>query len=210
MFWLRTGDLLAVFSVVMSVRRGRRRLAQGMVLRRQALAESPDAFGATLADWSGELDNEPRWRQRLDGLPVNLVVEEDGSPVGMVSVTQPVRGRRKSSPCGCRQSPVDEARAMPCCRQRASVPRLLAQVGWSLNVRGTNDHAERLYRRQASWPRASRPGLTRCIGNDEWNLSWPRQIAAKAASHRVDEMLRGEVGRRRRVAGTWGRGLEFS
>lgn len=55
-------------------------------LRLAALADAPAAFGATLAEWSGEGDREERWRARLS-LPGgrDLVVLLDGAAVGMVS-----------------------------------------------------------------------------------------------------------------------------
>lgn len=63
------------------------------LLRRQALTESPEAFGTTLAEWSGDGDTEHRWRERLHDVPVNLVAEDAGMPVGMVSVTAAVDGQ---------------------------------------------------------------------------------------------------------------------
>jgi ribosomal protein S18 acetylase RimI-like enzyme len=56
-------------------------------LRREALREAPDAFGSTLAGWSGDGDYEARWRDRLETLPVNLIADLDDVPVGMVSLT---------------------------------------------------------------------------------------------------------------------------
>jgi len=41
-------------------------------LRLAALAEAPDAFGSTLAEWSGAGDTEQRWRTRLHGVALNL------------------------------------------------------------------------------------------------------------------------------------------
>ncbi|MDP9393568.1 MAG: GNAT family N-acetyltransferase [Actinomycetota bacterium] len=58
-------------------------------LRLAALAEAPDAFGATLAEWSGSRDAEQRWRDRLANVPLNLVLTVDGEPIGMVSATAP-------------------------------------------------------------------------------------------------------------------------
>jgi ribosomal protein S18 acetylase RimI-like enzyme len=58
-------------------------------LRRAALAEAPAAFGSTLAEWSGPGDTEERWRTRLSGVPLNLLLTLDGEPAGMVSATSP-------------------------------------------------------------------------------------------------------------------------
>lgn len=55
-------------------------------LRLAALAESPHAFGAKLADWQGEGDREERWRDRLAIADShNLIAVLDGTPVGMAS-----------------------------------------------------------------------------------------------------------------------------
>lgn len=59
-------------------------------LRLRALAESPEAFGSTLAEWSGPGDLEERWRARL-ALPGarNLLARLEGpggeGDVGMAS-----------------------------------------------------------------------------------------------------------------------------
>ena len=53
-------------------------------VRLRALAESPHAFGSTLAQWQGE-GLEPRWRARLDDVPLNVVALDGASPVGQVS-----------------------------------------------------------------------------------------------------------------------------
>lgn len=58
-------------------------------LRLAALAEAPDAFGSTLAEWSGAGDTDQRWRARLHGVALNLVLLANGVPVGMVSATAP-------------------------------------------------------------------------------------------------------------------------
>ncbi|WP_028920923.1 GNAT family N-acetyltransferase [Pseudonocardia acaciae] len=53
-------------------------------LRLEALAESPAAFGSKLADWTGPGDTEARWRSRLAGLSLKLVLRADGAPAGIV------------------------------------------------------------------------------------------------------------------------------
>lgn len=58
-------------------------------VRLAALSEAPYAFGSTLADWSGPGDVEERWRARLDAVPHDLVLVQDGRDVGMVSLTAP-------------------------------------------------------------------------------------------------------------------------
>lgn len=62
---------------------------QWRVLRRAALAEAPEVFGSTLADWSGPGDTEQRWRSRLQSVPYNIVVRRDEEPAGMASGTMP-------------------------------------------------------------------------------------------------------------------------
>jgi ribosomal protein S18 acetylase RimI-like enzyme len=55
-------------------------------LRLAALADAPDAFGSTLADWRDA--PEPRWRERLSGPDDrNFVAYLDGTPVGMATAT---------------------------------------------------------------------------------------------------------------------------
>lgn len=58
-------------------------------LRLAALAEAPEAFGATLAEWSGPGDTEERWRARLT-IPGarDLVALLDGRSVGMATGVQ--------------------------------------------------------------------------------------------------------------------------
>jgi ribosomal protein S18 acetylase RimI-like enzyme len=56
-------------------------------LRQAALAEAPQAYGSTLADWTGAGDTEERWRARLAAVPLNLVLFSADQPVGMISAT---------------------------------------------------------------------------------------------------------------------------
>ncbi len=59
------------------------------VLRLAGLAEAPYAFRSTLEEWSGTGDIEEHWRTWLDDIPLTLVADLDGRPVGMVCVTGP-------------------------------------------------------------------------------------------------------------------------
>lgn len=61
-------------------------------LRLRALAESPAAFGSTLAEWSGAGDREERWRGRLHSVAHNVIAMLGGEAVGMASGTEPVAG----------------------------------------------------------------------------------------------------------------------
>jgi len=61
-------------------------------LRQAALTESPDAFGSTIAEWTGAGDLETRWRDRLVSVPCNVIAELDGVPSGMASATTPQDG----------------------------------------------------------------------------------------------------------------------
>ena len=58
---------------------------QWRAVRLRALAEAPQAFGATLADWQGGNDVESRWRQRLVNVPFNVNAVVDDAAVGQVS-----------------------------------------------------------------------------------------------------------------------------
>jgi ribosomal protein S18 acetylase RimI-like enzyme len=56
-------------------------------VRRAALAQDPAAFGATLAQWSGDGDTEQRWRDRL-GLAgaQHALAFVDGEPAGQAGL----------------------------------------------------------------------------------------------------------------------------
>jgi ribosomal protein S18 acetylase RimI-like enzyme len=66
--------------------------ASWRAMRLAALIESPDAFGSTLADWTGPGDTEDRWRARLVSVPLNLMARMDHRPIGMASATAPADG----------------------------------------------------------------------------------------------------------------------
>jgi ribosomal protein S18 acetylase RimI-like enzyme len=116
-------------------------------LRRAALAEAPAAFGSTLAEWSGAGDTEDRWRDRLSGVPLNLVARFDGRSVGMVSAT-PV-AEREVGLISMWVAPEARGRGVGDALVEA-VTRWAADEGAevvALSVRVHNDHAVALYRR---------------------------------------------------------------
>lgn len=55
-------------------------------IRLRALAESPEVFGSTLAEWQSA--DEDRWRRRLTAVPFNVVAVVGGMAVGQASGTQ--------------------------------------------------------------------------------------------------------------------------
>jgi ribosomal protein S18 acetylase RimI-like enzyme len=57
-------------------------------LRLDALRDAPGAFRTKLAEWQGDGDLEPRWRDRLRAVPFNVIAELDQTPAGMVSAVQ--------------------------------------------------------------------------------------------------------------------------
>jgi GNAT superfamily N-acetyltransferase len=61
-------------------------------LRLRALAQNPEAFATTLAEWSGEGDTEERWRGRLMGVALHALAITDNTAVGMISATEPANG----------------------------------------------------------------------------------------------------------------------
>lgn len=118
-------------------------------LRHAALADAPDAFGSTLAEWSGAGDTEARWRGRLEDVALNLVLALDGVPVGMVSGLAPGAAGGVElislwiAPSARGLGVGDEA-----------VRRVLAWAGDAhpgrsvvLSVKSDNDPAQRLYER---------------------------------------------------------------
>lgn len=129
-------------------------------LRREALADAPDAFGSSLAQWSGSGDSEERWRGRLVAVAHNVVAELGGKPVGMVSATAPAGGDVELLSMwvapSARGKGVGDALVAEVCRwaQESGARRAL------LDVRSANGHAITLYERHGfvdAGP-ASQPG----------------------------------------------------
>ncbi len=116
-------------------------------MRRAALADAPEAFGSSLAEWSGAGDTEERWRARLVAVSYNVLAELDGSPVGMVSATSPAHGDMELlsmwvAPEG-RGRGVGDA-LVTWVRERA---RQAGATRVLLDVRAANSHAITLYER---------------------------------------------------------------
>jgi ribosomal protein S18 acetylase RimI-like enzyme len=116
-------------------------------LRLAALADAPEAFGSTLAEWSGAGDVESRWRDRLGGVALNLVASRRGADVGMVSATAPVASEVEL---------ISMWVAPPARGQGVGDALVEAVVGWAraqgvsrvaLSVRNGNEAAIALYRR---------------------------------------------------------------
>ncbi len=116
-------------------------------LRRSALTEAPDAFEATLAEWTGDGDSELRWRDRLRTVPLNVVAFVQGQPSGMVSATMASENEAK----------LISMWVAPHCRSIGIGDALVgAVIGWAeendvqrivLDVRQSNLPAIALYRR---------------------------------------------------------------
>lgn len=126
-------------------------------LRLAALTEAPDAFAATLADWTGPNDRAERWRARLEQVPLNLVGDVDGEPAGMASATAPDGGSIDLlslwvTPAHRGEGVADALVAAIIGWARPRADRLVAVV------RVANRHAVELYRRHgfddAGWATA--------------------------------------------------------
>lgn len=118
-------------------------------LRRAALADAPNYFGSTLEEWSGAGDTPQRWRSRLAGVALNLVLTMDGEPVGMVSATAPGADGAVElislwvAPAGRGHGVGDEAVRRVLAWARTEYPASPVV----LSVRNDNDPARRLYER---------------------------------------------------------------
>ena len=116
-------------------------------VRLASLADAPDAFGSTYADWVGAA--EERWRARLTDVPLTLVARRAGSPVGVAS----------GSPAQLDERPAVELISMwvSPAERGTGLARLLIDgvVGWAaaqdlptfLMVRVGNDRARAAYER---------------------------------------------------------------
>ncbi len=115
-------------------------------VRLAALADAPDAFGSTLADWS-EAD-EGRWRARLDDVPFNVVAIVDQRAVGQASGTH----RDESHAIELISmwvAPTHRGAAVADALLGAVIDhaRLVGARAVKLSVRAVNERAKRLYAR---------------------------------------------------------------
>jgi len=131
-------------------------------LRLAALAEAPNAFSSTLAEWSGPGDSEARWRERLANVPYNVVASIGGEPAGIASGTAP-------SGDGVELISMWVA---PHARGRGVGDVLIAAVvDWGrrngvhrieLDVMSANEHALRLYERNGFCLVDAQPADAKC------------------------------------------------
>jgi RimJ/RimL family protein N-acetyltransferase len=118
-------------------------------LRLAALEEAPGAFGSNLAEWSGYADTEERWRARLEGVALNLVITSDGEPCGMVSATAP-DGNHPAELISMWVAPSSRGRGIGDEAVRQVLAWVRNSFPWSeveLSVKTDNNHAIRLYER---------------------------------------------------------------
>ncbi len=136
-------------------------------LRLEALGESPQAFSSKLAEWQGDGDTEQRWRGRLQAVPLNVIADQDRTPVGMVSAV--VEGEAAElislwvSP-GVRGAGVGDALIEAVLQWSVAVG--LARV--TLRVVEGNDHAVALYRRHGFVD----DGPVENAGPGDWEERW--------------------------------------
>ena len=131
-------------------------------LRQSALADAPDAFGSTLAEWTGDGDVEVRWRARLVSVPFNVVAARYGRPIGMVSGTAPLGGEVQLISMWV--APADRGSGVGEALVEAVVRWALDMEanGIALHVRPSNDRAVRFYLRNGFYDDGltSNPDLT--------------------------------------------------
>lgn len=115
-------------------------------MRLQALREAPYAFGSTFEEWQDA--DEPRWRARLESVPLNLLARLDEKSAGIVSCIEPHDGGTAE---------LISMWVAPFARGRGVGDALMrAVIAWArerqasrvmLAVRGSNTPAIALYRR---------------------------------------------------------------
>ncbi|MEV2221143.1 GNAT family N-acetyltransferase [Nocardia vinacea] len=126
-------------------------------LRRQALRDAPEAFGSTLADWSGPGDDEARWRARLADVAFNVIIRWRGVAAGMVSADMADTGRIELMSMWV--APFARGRGVGDAAIRAVLHWANGrEVGLSVKV--DNQAAIRLYRRHGFADAACSPGDT--------------------------------------------------
>ena len=116
-------------------------------MRLSALAEAPDAFRSTLAEWTGENDSEQRWRDRLVAVPFNLLACLDGQPVGMASATAPAGDEVELISMWVSPTARGKGAGDALIEEIATWARLHGASQLILEVRHDNNHARRLYAR---------------------------------------------------------------
>jgi ribosomal protein S18 acetylase RimI-like enzyme len=131
-------------------------------VRLRALADAPQAFDATLADWQGEGDVEDRWRARLVEVPFNVVGTIDGVAIGQVSGTAlDDRGRCELISMWVDASVRGRGVGGALIDGVASWARSMDASALVLSVRQSNAHAVDLYTR-ASFVPIDEPAGDRC------------------------------------------------
>lgn len=116
---------------------------------RRASGGAPAAFGSALAEWSGTGDTEQRWRGRLAGVALNLILIWGSKPAGMISAIAP-DGERPAELISLWVAPAARGRGVgdEAVRQVLTwVRREYPASRVVLSVKVDNDHAIRLYRR---------------------------------------------------------------
>lgn len=115
-------------------------------LRLRALADAPEAFGSSLAEW--EKADERRWRRRLEEVPFNVVAVVDDVPIGQASGTAAGEDRRVEL-ISMWVAPEARGAGVACALVDAVAEwaRGAGAIEVRLSVRRANEHAIRLYER---------------------------------------------------------------
>lgn len=113
--------------------------------RLRALADAPEAFGASLAEW--EEADERRWRQRLTDVPFNVVAVDDGVAAGQASGTALDGGRVELISMWVAPSGRGRGIADSLISAVAGYGRDVDATEIRLSVRRANQRAIRLYQR---------------------------------------------------------------